>query len=289
MPAEGSLTVANTSMTEPDPSIQEAWNDPRSVHELISFVLCEQDEDVGWEAISLLQRRGSRAVFEAARDLCRSECPIEKELGALILGQNCVRVRTFTAAAVTILITLLETETDEDVLRASCISLGHMRDPAAVPALIRMSTHSSDRVRLAVAFAVLHFSDESAIETLIALSTDPDGVVRDWALFGLGCLEVDTPEIRNALFLGTSDVDEVARGEALRGLAQLKDLRVFEPLLRELSENSAGEWHGYSIEAAEELADPRLLPVLLRLKAKRDIGDERYDAAIRLCSATEST
>jgi HEAT repeat protein len=264
---------------------REAQNDPRATHEFIAIALTEPDEDVAWEAVVMLHFRGTKEVFDAASHLCLSSCPQERTLGANILGQLGVPERTFPAESVKVLLALLETESDEDVLDAICIALGHIHDPTAIPALSRLKTHPSPTIRYAVVFGLLAFEQHLAIKTLIELSRDPDELVRDWATFGLGSqIDTDTPEIRAALLARILDKDEVTRGEALVGLARRRDARIIEPLIKELARYRATEHGDYSLRAAEELADARLLPVLKKLKHSADAGDTTFDEAIRLCN-----
>jgi hypothetical protein len=76
-----------------------------------------------------------------------------------------------------------------------------------------------------------------------------------------------------------------ARGEALVGLARRKDERVIEPLIKELTSENVGL---LALEAAEDVASPRLLPSLLLLKEAwsedRDRHTGRLDDALRSCS-----
>lgn len=214
--------------------VREARADPHSTDELISDALAEQDKDRAWEAVTLLHRRGTRDVFDAASSLCRSDCIYEKTLGANILGQIGVPKRTFPRESLPILHALLDSEADSDLFQAACMALGHIHEYGSIPHLVCFANHPSDVVRFHVAMALGGFQDELAIATLIALAADSDGDVRDWSLFSLGSLiETDTPEIREALFRGIGDSDEVVRGEALVGLARRKDERVVEPILRE--------------------------------------------------------
>jgi HEAT repeat protein len=264
---------------------REARNDPRATHEFVTIALTEPDENAAREAVVTLHFRGTRDVFDTASDLCTSECPQERTLGANILGQLGVPHRTFPTESVKVLLERLEVETDEDVLDATCIALGHIHDPTAIPSPVRLKTHASARVRYAVVFALAGFEDQLAIKTLIELSRDQDPVVRDWATFGLGRqIDIDTPEIRAALLARVSDEDEVTRGEALVGLARRRDQRVIEPLIKELQRYRDAEYSGYSVEAAEEIADARLLPILMRLKQSADADDTRFDEAIRRSS-----
>jgi len=266
----------------------EARNDLRSTDELINIALTEPDEHAAWDAVHLLHYRATEDVFAAARRLCASDCPQEKTLGANILGQLGIPVRRFPGESVAILLKLLEIEEDAGVIGAICVALGHIHDPTAIKALSRFKTHPSFDVRYGVVLGLLCFAEDLAIETLIELSRDEDNVVRDWATFGLGTMiDADTPPIRQALFVRVFDTDEVTRGEALVGLARRKDPRIIEPLIKELSGYANAEYT-YSLEAAGELADPRLLPVLQGLK-ETHIDEEAFDEAIRRCSHTEST
>ena len=125
-------------------------------------------------------------MLEAACRLCACQCPQERALGANILGQLGVPDRTFPQEAGKTLRDLLGVETNEDVLDAACIALGHTPDPTATPSLVRLKTHPSTRLRFAVAFALADLEDELAIKTKIEMTRDGDPSVRDWATFRAG-------------------------------------------------------------------------------------------------------
>ncbi|HWL38479.1 MAG TPA: HEAT repeat domain-containing protein [Frankiaceae bacterium] len=124
--------------------------------------------------------------------------------------------------------------------------------------------------------------DHPNVRALIRALDDPDAEVRDWATFGLGVqLDVDSPEIREALFRMLGDTEADTAGEAAVGLARRKDPRVYERVLAELSRRPGNLW----VEAAAELADQRLVPVLLRLKADGwDDGPDLLAEAIEACA-----
>jgi len=262
---------------------REAQNDPRATHELITQALTEPDEDAAWERVSTLHYRATNDVFDAACQLCESACPQEMTLGANILGQLGIPDRSFPEESVAVLLKLLEIESDVDILHAVCVALGHIHDPTAIPALARLKTHPSEIVRDAVVYGLLSFVEDLAVHSLSELSNDQDDHVRDWATFGLGSMiEADTPQIREALFARLSDADDVVRGEALVGLALRKDEQAIEPLIQELERYPAEKIGSLLIEAAEAMADTRLLPILTRLK--QSSGSEKFDEAIRCCS-----
>jgi HEAT repeat protein len=263
---------------------REAQSDPRTTHELIAMALTEPNEDDAWDSVVTLHYRGTREVFDAASQLCVRLCPQERTLGANILGQLGIPDRNFAGESEKLLLECLNVESAEEVLNAICIAVGHIHDPTAIPGLARLGTHPSAVVRHAVVFGLLGFEEHLAIKTLIELSTDPNDLVRDWATFGLGSqIEEDTAEIRDALFARVFDEDDVTRGEALVGLARRKDRRIIEPLIKELARYPDSEHGGYGLQAAEVIADARLLPVLARLKSA-DPDDTTFDDAIERCS-----
>src|SRR5260370_15222953 len=99
--------------------------DPRATEELIHIVLTEPDENVAWDAVTVLQYRGSQDVLEAARKLCGSESHRERRLGAGILGQLGIPHRTFPDEYLEVLTGMLPGEEHTGVLSAIGIALGH--------------------------------------------------------------------------------------------------------------------------------------------------------------------
>jgi hypothetical protein len=62
---------------------------PLSTAKLIELALIEEarDEDVRNDPLVVLHERGTREVLYAALELCRSENPKRRDLGAKILGE----------------------------------------------------------------------------------------------------------------------------------------------------------------------------------------------------------
>ncbi len=245
-----------------------------STDELVSFALShldsEGDVDPYWEAVCELHKRGTREVFEAATRLLVSDCPSERTLGADIHGQIGVSIghydKPFAAESARLLAALLELEDDEDVIHAALIALGHLHKEACIPAVVRFANHPDSIIRYSVTHAMAGLDDERAIVTLITLTTDADEVVRDWATFALGTqTDWDGPELRAALWARLSDSDNIVRGEALKGLARRRDERAVEATIEELR---GPDPHEYAVEAAGELADPRLVPALEALRLR---------------------
>jgi HEAT repeat protein len=173
-----------------------------------------------------------------------------------------------------------------EVVRAAVSGLGHRPHPAALDELIRLSSHPDDLLRWKVAVSLGSYQQPSAIDALLRLATDPDADVRDWATFGLGTLQTsDSPEIRAALWRNLSDTDEDVRGEALLGLAARRDERAIEYLLEHLNP----QCRVYELDAAETLANPRLLGALQAISsampddATNSYWSSRLKSAIAAC------
>jgi hypothetical protein len=249
--------------------------DPRTTEELIQLALLapEEDEDClqeRWYFAYLLQCRGNREVLDRSLKLTQSSILEQRSLGINILGQLGVPDRTFPNECLTALLGLLEVEFDPLILRDICIALGHLHDPRSIEPQLKFCLHPDWEVRYGVVSGLSGHNDERAIAGLIGLSADVCPLIRNWATFGLGTLiEVDTPAIRSALYqrflIEDSEDDETAEiyGEALVGLANRKDTRIFSRIMQELMSDRVSM---LAIQAAEALADKRLYPALLKLQ-----------------------
>lgn len=261
-------------------------NDMQSTKELIEAALGEENEDARWEYVATLHRLGSCEVFDAARDLCESGVPLEETLGADILGQLGIPELPFKKESVLILLKVIDSENDVNVVQAATMALGRMEDSRAIEKLLELRNHANEDVRLAVTHGLLTLEDDSAVNVLIGLSSDEDEDVRNWATFGLGSMiNLDTSEIRDALAERLIEADDEIRGEALVGLATRRDEPVVEPLLSELSR----EWVGtLAVEAAREIGDARLCKPLLKLKTWWNVDEDLLKEAIDACCESGS-
>ncbi len=253
-----------------DQSDQELEHLPEhSIDDLIQLALVQtdlEDEEIPYhtEALSILRwHRDPTAVFESARRLRTSENAKERALFADILGQLGSPELPFREETVVALLDMLQHETQTDILYSIGVALGHLDDPRAIEPLVGLRNHPHEDVRFGVVLGLLGHENPLAVNALIELSRDSDRDVKDWATFGLGeQIDLDTPEIRDALLARVTDEDPEVRGEALIGLAKRQDERVIEPLRLELS----GEFYGiWAVEAAELLADLSLHPLIQSL------------------------
>lgn len=253
-------------------------NDQRSIDELLEVALVEIDEDIRWNAVQTLQWRGNNEVLERAVGLCSNSSPQKRCLGADILGQLGLPDRTFPTESSRKLRGLLKPDEDAAVLHSALVGLSHLSDQDAIPSIVPFSTHPDLKVRHAVVLALSGYENPMAIECLIHLSNDSDELVRDWATFALGTqIDLDTPEVRNALMSRIDDPDDDTRGEALVGLARRKDERVIPAIKKELESDCIGK---LAIEAAELIGSDQLQTSLIALRNWWDIDPKLLEQAI---------
>jgi HEAT repeats len=130
--------------------------------------------------------------------------------------------------------------------------------------------HPNADVRLAVARALpngvdgdTHCRDE-VIEALVTLSRDESSDVRDWACLGLGQVQASSPAAKDALAGRLTDSDDDTRCEALLALAKTGDPRALAALQQRFSGDDLNLFR-LELEAAAEVADPELYPLLVRV------------------------
>jgi HEAT repeat protein len=264
----------------------EQHTDHRKNNELFHVALTNPDEDASWAAISELQHRDSRDIFEHSSNLCTSTEPYKRRVGVDILGQLGITNHTFHEEVLAILLSMLEHEQEPAVLKSIAIALGHRHDPRAIESLVRFKKHPDAGVREGVVSGLTSYEDELAIQTLIELSKDPATYyIRDWATFALGTqIKADTPAIREALIVRLLDEEGIVRGEAMIGLALRYDQRMLEPLFNDLSVG----WLGITLTDEADRIRQSLYPVLVQLREtwEGDKANERYrklEEAIEKC------
>jgi HEAT repeat protein len=249
--------------------------------DLVASALAIDDEDDHqyWDLVRELQRRGDASTFQVARDLCAQPSEPARVLGINILAQLGFSAgRPFLEETLPVAVQLADSAQSPRMLIAAISALGHLRDPRGLQHCIRYVKHPNADVRFEVAQSLPHVVDESTAEgvvsALVQLMVDSSSDVRDWATFGLGSLlEVDTTEVRDALFARLDDTDGDTAGEALVGLAMRKDPRAADHIIRQLARSDAGN---LIVEAAARLGDSRCLPALYKLRENRwDADDPR--------------
>jgi HEAT repeat protein len=267
----------------------EARRDPRSTHEIIADALTETDEDRAWEHVGTLHYRATHDVLEAVAVLCKSECVEERALAANVLGQLGVPKRAFPEECHRLLADMLAGESDADVIGCICVAFGHLGNPACVPLVLPLQYHPDAGVRLNAAYALMGEEDPRAISALVKLSADPDADVRDWATFSLGTqINLDTPEIREALALRLDDSDGETRAEAITGLVNRKDPRALPAQFSALEDGPErfDPRCDLILAAAATVGDRQLLPGLRRWREAGCDEVHALDEAIGACGGT---
>jgi len=243
--------------------------------------------DARRKAVNELLRRGDEETFETARQWFDSDDVTERELAANLLGQlgeirevGGRQFFPFTDRSVPLLEKLMD-DSEPRVNAAAIHSLAEHYLCGPVLARPMLADHPSKNVRLAVARAAWEGNDsEDAVILLIKLSEDDDDNVRDWASFGLGTANIDTPEIREALLKRLDDLHDDTKAEAMIGLARRKDARAIPHIKSALEADCVGSG---AIEAAGHIGSPKLVGALEGLRSWWDVDTELLEAAIRSC------
>lgn len=262
-------------MESADPTVTTLLADARAA-------AVREDEDARWHCVVALQAGGSETAFRQAAAWSTSPLPLERALGADVLGQigGSGESSPFRDRALPLVVPLLR-DTNAVVLRAATVALGHLGLSDPLESLVALATHSDAGVRHGVVLALSGNDAPLAIATLIQLSTDEDEHVRDWATFGLGSqTDVDIPELRAALAARLDDPNDDARAEAFMGLARVRDPRAHAPILRELRSERVGK---LAVEAARDFPSPVFLDALLELTSWWDVDSELLESAIARC------
>ncbi|HEV2177211.1 MAG TPA: HEAT repeat domain-containing protein [Terriglobia bacterium] len=247
------------------------------IEELFAKTLIgDVDDDAPWEAVRELHRIGSREVFARAAEWCKSNDPLVRARGIDVLAQLGKTVNhptnSFPEESYSIVTGLLHQERELRPLIAAIAALGHLDNPLAIPLITEYRTHPSADIRFHVACALGSFpNDPRSAGTLLVLAQDADEDVRDWATFGLGSLgDLDSPEIRDALFRRLSDSNEDVREEAIAGLGKRQDKRVLPALLAALERPPVTD---RVVEAAYRMLNME--------NERKDWGASEYAAALR--------
>lgn len=301
--------------------------DQRSTEELVRTAMAElqldqEAFDAATDAFGVLLWRSGPELLARSLELISSSDWMERELGVELLGQvhdpafrevNIAEawvsmpevIHGYPNQTLAALIPLVETETNRDVTESLAWAFGHRSDPRGIPSLTRLARHQERDIRFAATRSLgdcsVHARDDapaheraaaaevarSIADPLVVLAEDEDGDIRDWALFGLMQLGLDTPEIRDTFAAHLDDPHRDAMHEAFTGIAKLGDERGLEPL-RKLLEG--GESSRLILEACEAYADPRFLPGLQTFRDDDyDDDNDELDRVITACSAASAT
>jgi len=215
-----------------------------------------EDENIYWEYIHILRKRGSKEVFYKTKKLVYSRDALSRQLSADILAQFGYKTKLFRGECVYLLGKLF-TDKNEYVVTEAIYGLSYRKTLSYHKKLAQFATHASDNIREAVAHALGGMETTEAINALILLMKDKNDEVRNWSTFSLAQItETNTKKICDALFENLDDKEQEVRGEALLGLASRKDKRVKEVILEDLQRPFYGSW---IFDSIVEMPDSRYL------------------------------
>ncbi len=216
-----------------------------------------------WDYIRELRARPTAEVFNTSLALTFRCDAKSRMIGVNVLAQLGVASRPFLVVTLSRYFELLETEKDNKVLTCILISVGHNNGQLSkkqIATLCGFALAKDRNVRQAVVSSLLTVDDPLAIDTLIILSTDRVANIRDWATFGLGSqISRNNAKIRAALWARVDDADQDTRFEAIVGLAERKDERIKDIIIRELMTKDYG---ALLFDAVQAMPDKRYLALL---------------------------
>jgi len=189
-----------------------------------------------WGQIDRIRSMGAELVWSFIVEKCLSPDAAARERAVDVLAQLKGRNEAKTTE---ILLGILQTETNDDVV-ASCLSgLGHQyyHQISFASEIGKFLNHPNRDVRFALALALPRAHDSTnASQLILTLMADSERDVRNWATFAFnnGLEGEDSPVIRDALFARVNDWDNDTRVEAIQALARRGDVRALPPLLHEL-------------------------------------------------------
>ena len=235
---------------------------------LVGMGLQDVYSDQYWDIVAELNTRATTEMVEAAQSMFESANWHKRVMAVHILGEMTLRnpsKNCYQSYAVEqtheILCRALRDQCLQVVI-AALRGLGYRPAPEAVTAIMQYADHPDAQVRKAVAVSLGSYAQNQCLDVLLRLAADANDDVRDWATFSLNLIcqnGIDTPAVRERLWVNMYDTYGEVRGEAILGLAMRKDPGVTDFLLNKTDVS----YYGFcELEAAETLADPRLYPVL---------------------------
>ncbi|MFK7748624.1 MAG: HEAT repeat domain-containing protein [Kordia sp.] len=249
-----------------------------TTEKIISRVLSNKNQTNYWNYITELRSRVNKKVYNIAFELTKSSIDKEKILGIYILAQLGFDPRFQQKKTILRYFYMLQEEQSPKVLVALFSSIAHNNhnlNEVQIEKLASFKNHPNIDVRFDLSLALSGIEHKTAIHTLIQLSKDKHHDVRNWATFGLGTqIETDTPEIRNALWQNIEDTHQDTRFEAMVGLANRKDQRIFSVLKTKLEAFDEDNYH--ILDPIEKLQHEDFIP-LLEAKINTNTSDTHWN------------
>lgn len=203
-----------------------------------------KSQNLYWNTIFELRKFVDDQMVEKCFELINSNDEKSKIVAIDVLSQLGVKRNKFAKILIKNLFEFLEESVNEKLITSSLIAIGHNNKfltKKHINFLEKFKNNKSKEIRYALVFSILTLENETATNILIKLSNDKSPRIRDWALFGLGTqIETDNHEIRKTLYKHCFDKDDQSKQEAIKGLANRNDERVYEIILNELQTENFG-------------------------------------------------
>lgn len=264
---------------------EETASDPRSNEALFAELRVCQDDDEWWKIIRILRARQDESIIRRALEMCYSDEPELRDIGATLVYQDPDWVTVhFAEECLQTLLVMVGSEKDVDALCSVISASRCFKHRGFLREVIKHKAHPNSDVRDSVVRALGWRTEPEATAALIELSSDDNVDVRNWSTFYLELNHIDTPEIRNALRARLLDDDDETRSEALAGLAMRGDEGVIPFIRQELITLIDKEkYFGHVLDAIQEMPEPKFQPYLVYLY---EIGydDDVFQDAIESCA-----
>jgi HEAT repeat protein len=224
--------------------------------------------------------------------MIQSSDPSQVSIAIDILGRAAISEQSAFDSLLSDAQDAMEIHPDSDVAWSVAHALRKAAYSRSLDLLSWLGQHYDPDVRFQAMSGIANYyhntGDADAIPALLHFMDDDNSDVKDWATFEIGSgTDIDTPEVRAALWERVRDADYDTRAEAIMGLARRGVAGVVELLAQELSSRSVGK---LMVAAAAEIASPQLLqplqsltnwwdvdPELLRLAIQRSESRQTYD------------
>jgi len=213
-------------------------------NKLFEKAIKAKSQNLYWKTIFELRTFVDDEMIEKCFELINSKSQKSKIIAIDILSQLGTKRTKFAKKLIKKLFEFLQESENEKLTRSCLIAISHNNKfitKKQIKFLEKFKNDKSKEIRYALIFSILTLEDETAINILIKLSDDRSPKIRDWSLFGLGTqIEIDNKEIRKTLYKHCFDKDDQSKQEAIKGLANRNDERVYEIVLNELKSENFG-------------------------------------------------
>ncbi|MDH4163981.1 MAG: HEAT repeat domain-containing protein [Nitrospirota bacterium] len=209
--------------------------------------------DIRWNAIQELNRHPDASTTDALIESCGDPLADIRDKAADTLA-------AIGKPALPKLLKALNNQRD-DVVICACVSLGRIKDPAAIDPLIRTLQHRAARVRESALEALGALQSSRASDSIVPLLKDPDEQVREKALLVMGDLR--DPRVIDGLILGLKSRNDKVTSASYRALVAIGPSAV--PKLVKQIEGNDWSLKYKVIEILAAMKSPEAIAGLVRL------------------------